>query len=159
MKTRCVISFMVLAGFVLISHPAIADDLADLKAAGENILQVWNTEDVEGIFDCWLEEGGIWLSASRAFPAPVKKSPRWVQFWTHWFQTHMIRLSWYNPQYRVIGNTGLVWGHMSHYVMNEETGIGKEEYRKAAGTFVKSEGKWKLVLFQDAPIPSERDIY
>lgn len=159
MKMRCVISFMVLAGFVLISRLAIADDLADLKAAGENILQVWNTEDVEGIFDCWLEGGGIWLPASRAFPVPVKKSPRWIQFWTHWFQTHMIRLGWYNPQYRVIGNTGLVWGHMNHYVLNEETGIGKEEYRKAAGTFVKSEGKWKLVLFQDAPIPSERDIY
>jgi ketosteroid isomerase-like protein len=159
MKTRWVISLMVLGAFILMPQAAIADDLADLKAAGEKVFQVWNTADVEGIFALWPEDGGIWFPASGAFPVPVRKSPQGAQFWSKWFQTHIIRIRWYNPQYRVIGNTGLVWGHMSHLVMNKNSGTGKEEYRKAAGTFVKSEGKWKLVLWMDAPIPSEKELY
>lgn len=159
MKTRCVLSSMVLIAFMLIPQPAIADDLADLKAAGEKVFQVWNTGDAEGIFDLWPEDGGIWLSATRAFPITVKKSPQGIQFWSNWFQSHIVQISWYNPQYRIIGDTGLVWGLMSHLVMNKNSGTGNEEYRKAAGTFVKIEGKWKLVLFQDTPIPSERDVY
>ena len=159
MKTRCVVTLMVVGAFMLISQPAIADDLADLKAASQRAFQVWNTGDVDGIFDVWLEDGGIWLSATRAFPIPVIKNQMGVQFWHKWFQTHKILLSWYNPQYRVIGNTGLVWGHYSHLVINTATGKAEESYRKLAFVFVKSEGKWKMVLAQDALIPSERKVF
>ena len=107
MKTRCVLSSMVLIAFMLISQPAIADDLADLKAAGEKVFQVWNTGDAEGIFDLWPEDGGIWLSATRAFPITVKKSPQGIQFWSNWFQSHIVQISWYNPQYRIIAGRGI----------------------------------------------------
>ena len=54
MKTRWVISLMVLGAFVLISQPAIADDLADLKAAHMSWVKALNTGDVETFMDLSL---------------------------------------------------------------------------------------------------------
>ena len=65
----------------------------------------------------------------------------------------------YKPDYRVIGNTGLVWGHFEEIVMNKETGIGKRRPRKFSYTYVKSEGQWKIAVFHASPIPEVEEIF
>jgi len=158
MKTRCLILLMALGAFILAPQPAIADDLADLKAADGKLFNAWNTSDVEGIFDAWSDTG-IWLSDSRAFPLTHRNLPERKAYWAKWFETHSVRMMWYNPQYLVIGNTGLVWGHVTQTAMNKVKGIGKEIYLKMSITYVKSEGKWKVVLCHSSPMPSERELF
>ena len=157
MKTRCVISLIVVAAFMLLSQPAIADDLADLKAAHQMYDKAWNTGDVAGVFEIW-QDGGIWLPSSHAFPI-VTNSAIGLKMFTKWLETHIYRYRWYKVDYRVIGDTGLVWGVRTVSVIVKATGTGKRTFHKSSFVFVKSEGKWKAVMHHDTLIPSEFDIF
>ena len=157
MKSRFVISLMVIAALMFISQPAIADDLTDLKAAHQMYDKAWNTGDVAGVFEIW-QDGAIWLSTSQAFPI-VTNSARGIQMFTKWLETHIFRYYWYKVDYRVIGNTGLVWGVMTTDVIVKTTGTGKRGFYKSSMVFVKSEGKWEAVMSHTTPIPTEVDIF
>ena len=157
MKTRCVVSLMVLAAFMLISQPALADDLADLKATHMGWLKAVNTGDVETMVNFW-QEGGVFMPASRPFPIVVNKE-RAKKIWTRVFQTHMLILTMYKLDYRVIGNTGLVWGHFEELMMNKEKRKGIRRPRKFLMTYLKSEGKWQIVGFAACPILGEQKVF
>jgi len=157
MKTRCIISLIVVAAFMILSQPAIADDLAELKATHQRFQKAWNTGDMKTVFEIW-QDGAIWLSASQAFPM-VTKSALGLQMFTKWLETHTFRQRWYKVDYRVIGNTGLVWGVTTTTVMSKTKGTGKTYFRKNSLVFVKSEGKWRTVMTHQTPIPSEVDIF
>ena len=55
MRTRCIISLLVVAAFMLLAQPAIADDLADLKATHQRYLKAQNTGDLETMFQIWQD--------------------------------------------------------------------------------------------------------
>ena len=157
MRTRFVIVIMVIAALVFLSQPAIADDLADLKAAHQRFIKAWNTGDMNTVFEIW-QDGGIWITPTQAFPV-VTNSAMGMQMFTQWLETHIYRANWNKVDYRVIGNTGLVWGVTTVTVIVKATGTGKRYFRKSSIVFVKSEGKWVAVMSTDSPIPSEVDIY
>jgi ketosteroid isomerase-like protein len=157
MKTRWVISFIVLGAFIFLPQTAIADDLADLKATHKTILKAVNTGDVKGIFEVW-QEGAIWVPDTAGFPIVTTRA-RGIQMFTKFFETHTFRTIWYKADYRVIGNTGLVWGVRAQTVRNKTTGAGKRTFLKTSLVFMKSEGKWGLVMEHNTPIPSEVDLF
>ena len=157
MKTRCIISLIVVAAFMILSQPAIADDLADLKATHQRYSKAWNTGDMITAFEIW-QDGAIYISPSHAFPM-VSNSAIGLKMFTKWLETHIYRSSWYKVDYRVIGNTGLVWGVKTTTVIVKATGTGKRSFYKTSYVFVKSEGKWVAVMHHDTPIPSEADIF
>ena len=157
MKSRFSILLIVIAALVFLSQPAIADDLADLKAAHQMYDKAWNTGNVPGVFEIW-QDGGIWLSINYGFPI-VTNSAMGIQMFTKWLETHIFRYSWYKVDYRVIGDTGLVWGLMTTNEIVKATGTGKRRFVKASMVFVKSEGKWKAVMLHSTQIPSEVDIF
>ena len=157
MKTRCVIFLMALAAFMIISQPAIADDPADLKGAHQKMLKAVNTGDIQGIFEVW-QEGAIWLPDTLGFPV-VTNIEQGIRMFTKLFETHTYRVIWYKVDYRVIGNTGLVWGLIGREVRNKRTGVGKRTFLKASLVFVKSEGKWGCVMEHITPIPKEVDLF
>jgi hypothetical protein len=76
MRTRIVVSLMVIAAFMFISQPAIAVDLADLKTAHQMYDKAWNTGDVAAVFEVW-QDGGIWIPSTYGFPI-VTNSAIWV---------------------------------------------------------------------------------
>jgi ketosteroid isomerase-like protein len=157
MKTRWVISLIVLVAFILLPQVSLADDLADLKATHQKLFAAFNSGDVETSMDLWLE-GGIFLPASRAFPVVVN-IVRGKKMWSRFFQTHMIIMTFYKPEFRVIGNTGLVWGHVDELMMNKEKGVGQRSFLKFSMTYVKTEGKWKVASYHSSPIPSKDKIF
>ena len=157
MKTRCVISLLVLTAFMLLSQSALADDLADLKAAHEGLVKAWNTGDLDTFFEIW-QDGGIWLPTSQAFPI-VTNSALGKQMFSKWLETHYSRETWYKVDYRVIGDVGLVWGVRTSIAIIKATGTGKRTFEKESLVFIKSEGKWRAVMSHSTPIPSEVDIY
>ena len=157
MRTRCIISLLVVASFIILTQPAIADDLADLKATHQSFIKAWNTGDMETVFQIW-QDGGIWLPADRAFP-DVTNSAIGKQMFTKWLETHMYRSSWHKVDYKVIGDTGLVWGLRAVTVIVKATGTGKRFFYKTTFVYVKSEGKWQAVMSHDTPLISESDIF
>ena len=157
MKTRCIISLIVVAAFMILSQPAIADDLADLKATHQRFSKAWNTGDLNTVFEIW-QDGAIWIPASQAFPI-VTNSAIGLQMFTKWLETHFYRCTWNKVDYRVIGNTGLVWGVTTVTEIVKATGTGKRSFYKTSYIFVKSEGKWVAVMHHETPIPSESDIF
>ena len=157
MRTRCIIPILVAAAFLILAQPAIADDLADLKAAHQMFNKAWNTGDVETVFQIW-QDGGIWVPITQGFP-DVTNSAIGKQMFTKWFETHMYRMNWHKVDYRVIGDTGLVWGLRSGMVIVKATGTGKQYFMKSTVVFVKSEGKWQAVMSHDTPLISEADIF
>jgi ketosteroid isomerase-like protein len=158
MRTRgIIVSLIVVAAFMLLSHPAIADDLADLKATHQRLNQAWNTGDLDTFFEIW-QDGGIWLPTSQAFPV-VTNSAMGKPMFAKWLETHFSRSRWYKVDYRVIGDTGLVWGVTINDTIVKATGTGKRNFHKETLVFVKSNGKWVGVMAHATPIPSEVDIY
>ena len=157
MRIRCIISLLVVAAVMILAQPAIADDLADLKAAHQMFIKGWNTGDVETVFQIW-QDGGIWLPINRGFP-DVTNSAIGKQMFTKWFETHMYRTNWHKVDYKVIGDTGLVWGLREGLVIVKANGTGKRYFMKTTVTFVKSEGKWGAVMHHDTPLQSEIDIF
>lgn len=157
MRTRWIFSLLVVAAFILFSQPAIADDLADLKATHQSFVKAWNTGDMDAVFEIW-QDGGIWLPASQAFPV-VTNSAMGKQMFSKWLETHFFRVVWYKVDYRVIGDTGLVWGVTTTTEMVKKTGVGKRRFEKNTYVFVKSDGKWKAVMSHATPIPSDVDFF
>ena len=157
MKTRWVILLIVLGAFILPPQAALADDLADLKATHMSYMKALNAGDVETFMDFWVE-GGIVFFGSRAFPVQINIA-RDKKLWSRILQTHRLILIPYKPDYRVIGNTGLVWGHFTSDTINKEKGVGKRRFLKFSFTYVKSEGKWKIALYHGTPMPGEQEIF
>ncbi len=157
MRARIIISLIIMAALMLLSQPAIADDLADLKATHQRYVKAWNTGDLETVFEIW-QDGGIWLPANRAFPI-VTNSAMGKQMFTKWLESHIYWSNWYKVDYKVIGNTGLIWGVKETGAIVKATGTGKRNFYKSTYVLVKSEGKWRGVMHHDTPIPSEADIY
>jgi hypothetical protein len=147
---------MVLAAFMLMSQPAIADDLADLKAAHKMVFKALATGDVETAFN-YFHEGFVRLTATRGFPTIMnlaREKPRWIKFW----ETHIYIIKFYKTEFRVIGNTGLIWGVREVTAINKKSGSGKRRFQKFCGTWVKSDGKWKVVMAHSSNIPSTLSI-
>ena len=157
MRSRFAISLIVVAALMLLSQPALADDLADLKAAHQMYDKAWNTGDVVAVFEIW-QDGGIWVPFTAAFPI-VTNSARGIQMFTRWLETHMFFYRWYKVDYRVTGDTGFVWGVRTTTEIVKATGTGKRRFVKTSMVFMKIEGKWKAVMQHDTQIPSEYDIF
>ena len=157
MRTRCIISLLVVAAFLILAQPALADDLADLKATHQRYIKAWNTGDLNTVFEIW-QDGGIWLPANRAFPM-VTNTASGMQMFTKWLETHIYINSWHKVDYKVIGDTGLVWGLRTATYLIKATGTGKRYFFKTTYIFVKSDGKWQAVMHHDTPLISESDIF
>ena len=157
MKTRFVIIILAIVALVLFSQPVIADDLADLKATHQRYDRAWNTGDLSTVFEIW-QDGGIWLPTSQAFPV-VTNSAMGMEMFARWLETHIFRYQWYKVDYKVIGNTGLVWGLTTATVIVKATGTGKRTFNKSTLVFVKTDGKWQAVMSHTTPLQSEVDIF
>ena len=157
MKYRIVIALIIVASFISFTQPAIADDLADLKATHQKFVNAWNTADMDTVFEIW-QDGGIWVPSNQGFPV-VTNSAMGKQMFSKWLETHFFNINWYKVDYRVIGDTGLVWGVTSTIAMVKNTGMGKRYFEKETVVFVKSNGKWKAVMSHSTPIQPDSNIF
>ena len=153
MKIRLLISLVIIGAFMLISQPSMADDLEDLKTTHKSYMKAVNNGDVETFMNSWID-GGIFMFPGSIFPVVVDIAMG-KRRWSKWFETHTGRETHYKPDYRVIGNTGLVWGLGQRVVRNKEKGTGETRFNQFAITWVKSEGKWKIAAYNVRQISQE----
>ena len=123
MKTLSLISFIVVGALMLLCQPAIADDLDDLKATHQKFTMAVNTGDVETMF-AMMDDNVVKLGPEDGIPHAIPNKEikeRVKQIFMKMFETHSMQYMWYKPDFRVIGNTGLVWGLVEQTVVNKMT--------------------------------------
>ena len=152
MRHLSVISLIIVATLMLQCQPAIGDDLADLKAANESLDKALTAGDVDALFEIW-QDGAVMI-AGAGFPE-VTNNAMLLPMLKGLFENNTIRYNWYKVDYRVIGDTGLVWGVIIGSFTNKATNETETNYGKACRVFVTSDGQWKIVMVHASPIMLE----
>src|SRR4029450_11534654 len=65
-----------------------------------------------------------------------------------------IRITPHTAEFRVVGNTGLVWGHYAQ-TTKQKSGVVRTVYLRFAHTYVKIDGMWTLLLYHRSLLPNE----
>ena len=151
---RLLISLTVI---VLLIAPqfAFGSDVDDLKAADQKLTQAWNSLDAETAASMF-SQGAVAYSAEGAFPlvAPMAstQAERADYMKAYLENVEYISIYPYNPQYRVFGSTGIAWGYYS--ISSKEKGQPRRiQYIRYTSTWIKSDGKWLLLLSHESTIP------
>jgi ketosteroid isomerase-like protein len=126
-------------------------DVDDLKATHEQVMAAANKRDL----DTWssIEHDQIvFFGPFSPFPTEGKAARR------RSLQVIFDNIESYigtplNLQYRVIGDTGIVWGHVSIAVKPKD-GPMQVFYGRETVTYVKVDGKWRVVAVHLSAIPS-----
>ena len=152
---RRAIGALSLGALLLIPAAVRGGDLEDLKAAMEGLYSALHQRDAEGIAGAYHDQY-VCFTGSGVFPqdwAARSKQER-VQYYRNVFEEYeQWTVTLINPQYRVVGNTGIVWGH-HRSVRKPKDGPRETSTRRFTRTWVKSGGKWLLLASHRSAVPS-----
>lgn len=150
MQRRMVV--IMLIGFVVSTMGTFAygDEVDTLRASFEREIGAFNARDLDTLMSNQHDQV---LALSPASPTPSDgKAARREGYQTRFASLDRVTVTPKNPQFRVIDNTGLVWGEYAITTTPKDqppTTIAVRFTR----TYVKSNGQWLLVLYHVAPLP------
>jgi ketosteroid isomerase-like protein len=126
-------------------------EIDELKAAFEQHIQTLNTHNLDA-FVATVHNGVTGFTIASPFPVDGQEVIRqFVQ--TVIANTESNTFMPINPQFRVIGTTGVVWSH--HAVARKpKDGPRTTVFGRSTFTFVKTDGQWLCVPFHHSLIPS-----
>jgi ketosteroid isomerase-like protein len=135
---------------------AAGDDVADLKAANQKMFQAWRDLDAAGVI-ATVSPGIVAYYPDAAFPdaAPmeVNEAATAAMMKSIMESLDYYNMTPYNPQFRVFGNTGLAWGHVTISAKPKGQPAQTMNLRYTL-TWTKSDGKWLLVMTHYSAIPT-----
>ena len=153
---RRLLIFLAAIALLCVPQYAAGDDLADLKAANQKLIEAWRNLDAEGISSS-VSPGIVAYYPDAAFPAvaPMEVSfAQNVEGMKRMFgNLDFYNMTYYNPQFRVFGNTGLAWGHVTISSKQKEQ-PANTQFLRFTLTWVKSDGKWLLAMTHYSAIPA-----
>lgn len=95
------------------------------------------------------------VALSAGSPTPVDgKAARRQAYETLFATTERVTVTPKNPQFRVVDNTGVVWGEYSIAAKPKDKPLTMTAVRFTR-TYVKSGGKWFLTLYHVSPLPAQ----
>lgn len=149
----CVMIF----GFLFVPQLASADDAGDLKASFEKFVEAFNSFDHNTISKMTYP-GHVGFYTDGAFPeiAASSLSERRGPI-RDWFKTlESLNIALIQPEYKVIGNTGIMWGYETITVKPED-GPQRSTHCRIIHTFIKVDGKWNVLTTHMSLIPTKSD--
>ncbi len=152
---RRILIAMTIITLLVVPQFALAGDADDLKAAYEKLVNAWNTGDGDTIASM-IYPGAVNMGAGEPFPslAPMKDTKAQVaQSMKMTFDSvDFIRLTPYNLQYRVVGNTGIIWGFFtSNYKPKGQPAT--TSHVRVTATYIKLDGNWFCLSNHMSAIP------
>ena len=155
MSTNRIIVLLVLLCFP--ATPAWADDLEDLENSFEEILERLNAKDLKGFLTGWHPDAVLMVYD---YVFPVDRADAGGEIWEKIFDDFFvaavrIRLTPIDVDFRVVGDTGIVWGR-AQTLTRLKDGTSEIVNLRVSATFVKTEGRWLLLSWQSA-VPPERN--
>jgi len=151
MLRRTVLMLIVLVACTGLS-PAQGDEVDGLRASFEHEIAAFNARDLDTLMGNQHEHV---VALNPASPTPVDgKSARRQSYQTLFATTESVTVTPKNPQFRVIDNTGLVWGEYTIAAKSKDKPMTTTAVRFTR-TYVKSGGQWLLVLYHVAPLSAQ----
>ncbi len=141
----------VVMGMVLVT-PSVArgDDVEDLKAAYEQYIAAVNKQDLDGLMALWHDQA-VAFGPDAPFPTEGKAAVQQA-FQMIFSNNESFTARPMNPQYRVIGNSGIVSGNAVAAVKPKD-GPLQTSFLRVLQNWVKVDGQWLLVAFHLSYIP------
>lgn len=145
--------FLSLSLCTLFAAPVLAqmDGTSDLKAAFEAEIGAVNAHDLETLMGMQHEQI---IALSPASPAPIDGKAARRQGYQQLFETmETFTVTPHNPQYRVVGDTGVVWGT---YTIERQPkgGPATAASVRFSRTYIKTNGQWQLFVYHVSPVPA-----
>jgi len=146
---RALLMCLVVFG-LFVSTPALAGDVDDLKSIYEKAVKAYNSRD-----DAWFtmfDNNAVSFhpTAPFAIDGDAQNQQTIKSFWGTMDSSVFKPL---NPGYRVIGSTGIVWGHYAFANKPKDGGM-RTSYGRFTTIYAKSGGKWLAVSSHYSAIPS-----
>ena len=126
-------------------------DIDDLKATLEQAVAAINRRDLNAYSALWHEQIVAFPPFS-PFPVDGKATLRQAAE-ANFANIESGALIPINPQYRVIGTTGLAWGHAS-LSLKPKDGPMRAVFIRYTWTFTKTDGQWREVAVHGSLLPS-----
>lgn len=153
MHHRQMVLVVLFAGWLCVPLTARGDEVDDLKATFERGIAAVNAHDLEAVM---AEQHEQIVVLSPDSPSPFDgKAARRQAYQTLFETTESFTVTPVNPQYRVIDNTGLIWGT---YTIERKPKDGPQTSASVrfSRTYVKTNGQWLLVAYHLSPIPASK---
>jgi len=149
---RLLISMTILA-FLVVPQFALGADLDDFKAEVEKFVQAFNSFDVSTIAQT-AHPGLVVYNTTSPFPDVYPTTAALANAMQEWFSTlESLNIVRVNPQYQVVGNTGVMWGYDTSTTKPKDGPTTTDHYRVTM-TFIKSGGKWRVLTIHMSNLPS-----
>ena len=126
-------------------------DIDDLAGTFERVVAAINKRDAAAYSGFWHEQIVAFPPFS-PFPIDGKATLRQLAE-ANFTNTESATFTPINPQCRVIGTTGIVWGHMS-LALKPKDGPLRVSFNRFTFTFAKTEGQWREVAVHVSQLPS-----
>lgn len=142
---------LLMAAVLVAPSAAYGGDIDDLKAAFEQSVAALNERDLDG-FLALSHDQGVSFGPNSPFATDGKEASRQAN--QALLANHeSITITPINPQYRVIGTTGLAWGHMAT-ALKPKDGPAHTVFVRYLWTFAKVDEKWLRVANHLSRLPS-----
>jgi ketosteroid isomerase-like protein len=137
----------------LLSMPVLVHsaEVDDLKTTAEQLIAALNKGDL----DTWatlVHEQAVGFYAFSPFPVEGKAALR-QNFQGLLSTTEHLAITPLNFQYRVVGDTGYVWGHVM-IAFKPKDGPLRVSWARELMTYGKSGGQWRMVTVHVSAIPA-----
>ncbi len=147
-------TFVVVLILGVMISPLSAGDVDDLKAAFDQALEYLSQKDLDAFLSIWHPEA-ILFSRNQIHPTDRAKLDD--RIWANLFEDFFARIvsAGYTQQaveWRVIGDTGLVWG-LTRLAVDPRFQASFEQDTRLTAVFVKVDGEWLILLWNNAPLP------
>jgi len=145
--------FLPLSLVTLFVAPVLAhgDETTDLKAAFAAEISALNARDLETLMGKQHEQI---IALSPTSPSPVDGKAARRQGYQQLFETmDTFTVTPQNPQYRVVGDTGVVW---ETYTIESKAKGGPLTTTavRFSRTYIKTHGQWQLFVYHVSPVPA-----
>jgi len=127
------------------------DEVNDLRASFEHEIAAFNARDLETLMDN-QHEHVVALNPASSTPVDGKPARRQA-YQTIFATTQSVTVTPKQPQFRVIDNTGIVWGEYTIETKLKDKPPTTNSARFTR-TYVKSDGQWRLLLYHVSPLPA-----
>ena len=131
-----------------------AQDLEGLEAAFENVLERLNARDLDGFLKGWHPEAV--LVVSDYFWA-VDRADVGREIWTRIFDeffatTKSASYTAVDVNFRVIGDTGMIWG-LTEFAVKPKQGSPQVRNLRLTAVFRKVNGHWQIINWHSSEPP------
>ncbi len=146
-------------GFLLLlvlssSMPALRGGEEGLKATFDAAVDALSRKDINGFLSHWHREAVLF---TRSTTYPIDRAQLDDREWAKLFEdafAQIISIGYTQKalKFRVLGETGMVWG-MTRLAIDTRAGDGFDKETRLTAVFTRQQGAWKIIHWSSSPAP------